>query len=412
MGARQPTKRESRELLLGNLPWYNYWLRSQASQQPKELYTCIEDSDGEFNDNLFGKIKSLYLKISDAVVNEPTLSINDIVQRLIEDGGIIVSEETQGLKSAIDLVFSIIGWQTMLYRPDVFSCPPSEFGIADEMDGHRGESHICFRQSRTGSNKRLPDFLLGFGLMLPPRNYHTLDDPEEIKNFNRLKSIDHSTLNMYLLTTIGGVTVSWTDCLACHLELDSSSRLLYLFRYPSFCTANMKNQSSEGNSHSVIYSCASDIPSNSYWATPQDVTELLEEIVLSYRLLFGQHHRSRKLLRKLRPFDHVPPNGRDNFLSDVCEGKPLDASLGIVERDSYELARDFPHLRARLVRLNTYLDDRKPRSWRELWLDNRDSASWLTFWAVIVIGGIGLILSFIQVALQIAQVAMSVQQPN
>ena len=45
------------------------------------------------------------------------------------------------------------------------------------------------------------------------------------------------------------------------------------------------------------------------------------------------------------------------------------------------------------------------RSWKELWLDKRDSASWLTFWAVLVIGGLGILLALIQVVLQVVQVA-------
>lgn len=203
--------------------------------------------------------------------------------------------------------------------------------------------------------------------------------------------------------------MTWSDCLACHLELDKDTGVLYVFRYPSFCIASLKNRSAQDTNRSVIHSCASSVPRNSHWATPQDVTELLEEAVLSYRLLFGQHPRSRKLFRKLRPFKDVPLEGRDDFLSDLCGEKAIDPSLGIGERDSYELARDFPHLRTRLFRLSTYLNERKPRRWRELWLDNRDSASWLTFWAVILIGGMGLLLAFIQVVLQIAQLAISLR---
>lgn len=412
MGVKQVTKRFSCESLL-DLPWYDWWLRTQLRQQPKDLYACVRDFDNEPKDNEFSIVKSLYSRVSDIILQNAPLSLDDIVQTLVEDETIVIGDEFRGLDSATNLVFSIIGLQTMLYRPDMLSCPPSELGIADEMDGHTGESHICLKQSRANSSKLLSDFLLGFGLMLPPKNYHILDDAEETKAFNRLKSVDSPTLNAHLLTTIGNVTVKWTDCLACHLELDRDSGVLYLFRYPSFCKANVNDRSAQNTNYTnrtVIHSCASSTPSNNHWATPQDVTELLEEVVLSYRLLFGQHPRSRKLFRNLRPFDHVPPEGRDGLLSDLCGEKAIDASLGIGERDNYELARDFPHLRTRLFRLSAYLDERKPRRWRELWLDNRDSASWLTFWAVILIGGIGLLLAFIQVVLQVAQIAISLRQ--
>jgi hypothetical protein len=40
-----------------------------------------------------------------------------------------------------------------------------------------------------------------------------------------------------------------------------------------------------------------------------------------------------------------------------------------------------------------------------IWKDKRDSAHWLTFWAVIIIGGAGLLLGFMQVLLQAIQLA-------
>ncbi|OTB11461.1 hypothetical protein K445DRAFT_46103, partial [Daldinia sp. EC12] len=293
---------------------------------------------------------------SEIVINNADLSINDIAQRLSDAGSITILGDRQ-LKSATDLVFSIIGWKTMLYRPDLLSCPPTEICIADETNGYRGGCHLCLKQFRLSESKHLPEFLLGFGLMLPPRNYNSLEDAEEAKAFNRLKSIKPSTSNAYILATIGGITISWTDCLACHLELDKNARVLYVFRYPSFCMASLGD-----SGRSVIHSCASDLPNNNHWATRQDVTELLWEVILSYRLLFGQHSKSRKIFRKSRPFEQIPQNSRDGFLSDLCRKSRLDPVLGIKERDSYELARDFPHLRSRLVTLIVYLDERKPRS--------------------------------------------------
>ncbi|KAI8966111.1 hypothetical protein F5Y11DRAFT_310353, partial [Daldinia sp. FL1419] len=60
-------------------------------------------------------------------------------------------------------------------------------------------------------------------------------------------------------------------------------------------------------------------------------------MLLSYRLLFEQHPRSRKYFRKLRPFEHIPKRSRDELLLDICGKKRFDLPLGIKERDSYEL---------------------------------------------------------------------------
>ena len=64
-------------------------------------------------------------------------------------------------------------------------------------------------------------------------------------------------------------------------------------------------------------------------------------------------------------------------------------------------------LRCRLAILKRQLEKARPRGWRDLWRDKRDEVQWITFWAVIVIGGAGLMLSLVQVVLQVVQVVYS-----
>ena len=70
--------------------------------------------------------------------------------------------------------------------------------------------------------------------------------------------------------------------MACHLELDKDAGTVYIFRYPSFCASKILDP------RSVIHACSSEDTGNSHWATAQDVTELMQEILLSHKLLFGQ----------------------------------------------------------------------------------------------------------------------------
>ncbi|KAI8950795.1 hypothetical protein F4801DRAFT_590148 [Xylaria longipes] len=404
--------RTPRDALFGifpDIPWYGRWLQEQLRLQPSSMFDCLPGFDCEHDESLTKRFLPLCSKVSKIIKDSDASSIDSIVESLLREGSISAGDEHQHLDSAATLVFGIIGWLTMLYRPDSLSCPSTEFCIADEMDGHRGDGHMSLKQGRMGSSKRLPDFLLGFGLMLPPANSHAIADAEEMKLYDKLKSVEPSTLNLHLLTTIGGVSVEWTDCLACHLELDKDARLVYLFRYPSFCRANLPNAGTEAG---ILHACASDGLDNDYWVTKQDVSQFLEEVLLSYRLLFGQNIRSRRLFQKLSPFQGMSLNDRDELLTQLCTSKDSNMPFGITQRDSYELARDFSHLRTKIVRLNNHLNERKPRSWTELWLDNRDSASWLTFWAVIIIGSIGLLLAFIQVILQIVQLSYQLQHPG
>lgn len=97
----------------------------------------------------------------------------------------------------------------------------------------------------------------------------------------------------------------------------------------------------------------------------------------------------------------------DTILQQLCSTKDHQFPELFKERDFYRLKRDFPILRSRLAILSHQMSNMKPRGWKELWKDRRDSANWFTFWAVIVIGGAGVLLAVIPVLLQAIQLANS-----
>jgi hypothetical protein len=134
-----------------------------------------------------------------------------------------------------------------------------------------------------------------------------------------------------------------------------------------------------------------------------DVTQLLHEILLSYRLLFGQDKNSRRLFQSMEVFKGE--SFEDYLLTELCDSKTLTLPTLCKEREFYRLSRDFPILRSRIAVLQQQMTNLKPRGWREIWNDKRDSAQWYTFWAVIVFGGTGIALSFIQAVLQALQLA-------
>ena len=146
------------------------------------------------------------------------------------------------------------------------------------------------------------------------------------------------------------------------------------------------------------------------WASTDDITDFLDEVLLSYRLLFGQSKQARRHFReacKSEAFEDIPSEGHDALLLSLCGRKTIAPDAGIGERDVYRLARHFPTLRFRIAVLKKQLALSRPRGWRELWRDKRDSAQWVTFRAVIIIGGIGVFLSLCQVMLGALQVAWS-----
>lgn len=368
----------------------------------------MPDHGSQSNDQWMEAFMTIWSEIWGQMTHGPT-GIDNIVSHLADRKMLDLSTDSGPLHNARNLVFAIIGWQTMLYRPDIRSCPPAQLAIADETDGHRGEAHICLRQNQSTCKKLLPDFLMGFGVLLPPRNFSALASEVDKNALRGIKTAAAESFNAHLLTRIGGVTITWIECLACHLEYEVSSNTLYLFRYPSFCLANLPEKS-DCPPNTAIHACAAQDPTGAPWAEKDEVSQLLQEVVLSYRLLFGQNKASRHYYRSIKPFSSIPQEGRDEFLSALCGEKRFQVGSNIHDQEIYDLSSDFPVLKSRIAVLLRHLSTKRPRTWRELWRDKRDSASWFTLWAVLIIGGIGIMLAFIQVILQIMQVALQFKQ--
>lgn len=303
------------------------------------------------------------------------------------------------------IVFAVVGWQTMLWKTEIGNKPPALLCISDEMDGYTGQAALNHCQDQLACRKPLPQLLMGFGVLLPSPRYfaHEIDEKDQL-SLKSVRSISPKTLNVHLLSSLyPHFTIKWTDILSHHLEFDQRQQRLYLFRFPSFCLANIDRSSDKLNC--AIYACGEndEKKSSQFWATKSNIEELLQETLRSYRLLFGQCKAARKQYRSLRPFPDLTPE--DTLLHDLCRNKKCDLTAPY-ERETYHLEQDFPMYRNRLVLLNDALTKEIPRTWKQLWNDKRDSAQWLTFWLVLIFGGIGIVLQSIQVVLQLASTAL------
>lgn len=386
------------------MSWYAWWISNQIALLPPNLLSVLPVRDDVSTAKPF---MELWRSLGSFMSTNAGASIDDMAQHLLSMALIEDKKDNESASLIKSLIFTIVGWQTMLFRADCGSCPPTYFAIANEMNGHKGRVHMKLKQSQTSSRESLDRCLLGFGVLLSPKNCDLSSSLEHEKAFLEYKDIESSELNAALLMHIAQLELRWTDCLACHLELDLSSGRLYLFRYPSFCKySRASEQDQEKLTFSPIHACARQKSGSSQWATTSEVTDFLDEVIMSYRLLFGQDKKSRKLFRSLSPFAGTPTQAYDQLLLDICGHKHCSsARLPRAERKHWDLVHDFPILRSRLSTLAYELSIRKPRSWGALWKDKRDSAQWATFWTVIIFGLISLLLSLIQVILQAVQLA-------
>ncbi len=97
-----------------------------------------------------------------------SVSIEDIVAHLQKSNLLQLGNDTEALINAKNLVFAVIRWQTMLYQADMHSYPPDQLAIQSEMGIHQGQAHMFLKQNNSACKKKLHEFLLGYGLLLPP----------------------------------------------------------------------------------------------------------------------------------------------------------------------------------------------------------------------------------------------------
>ena len=157
---------------------------------------------------------------------------------------------------------------------------------------------------------------------------------------------------------------------------------------------------------------------------------LAEEVILSYRLLFSQHSKSRSMFKKIRcKF----PGFARRFDADPCLEKlcsltcsaPLYAEIGAPPpAEQYAARKEFPLLGQRLVILQEFILNQSPSDWDGLRHDRRDirkrtpgftpllvlmtcAVRYYTFWAVVYVGGVSIILSAIQAILTLVQLILA-----
>ncbi|OBS19719.1 hypothetical protein FPOA_11443 [Fusarium poae] len=235
------------------------------------------------------------------------------------------------------------------------------------------------------------EMIQSFGPLLPVK-----DDTVMQSVADPVFSVDSlyvSLLNASTLTQIGEIQIQWIDNISSHLQFDSETRVLKLFCLPSFAEVN-------SNTTAAVFILLQD-----YYDVhnrPKDFTSkaFLKEIRQSYHLIFSDESLSRSLYMK-RERKWLDKNGYEDKYRDQLCGTTLRTTHG---RNSYSKTADFPILAARLSRLQDYILRQNPKSLRMIWRDKRNPYQWYTFWAVIYIGGFGILLSLVQVALSAAQV--------
>jgi AraC-like DNA-binding protein len=131
------------------------------------------------------------------------------------------------------------------------------------------------------------------------------------------------------------------------------------------------------------------------------------------------HATSKSPKKRIAFYDQLPPppwakDGTPGWMKEEHTGyerKEIQSShdriMTAALKKGFVSYSHFPIFAIRLRQLRHYMDNQKPTSFRQLWIDKRDSLGYYTFSALIVIGVLGILLALVSLAVSIAQAVAS-----
>ncbi|PYI09528.1 hypothetical protein BO78DRAFT_30111 [Aspergillus sclerotiicarbonarius CBS 121057] len=367
-----------------DLTWYEGWLTDQLSHLPFCLHNLRVGDNSQLS---IQTVKGLFIAVGSSARENEGLSIDEIIQHLQDDD--ILEEGEEHLASQRLLIFAILGWQSMLYQAAFNVSSVQELAIHhDSCQPQSGMVFDAYRVSADLSDRPLSILLKAFGNLLPARSSALPRlASENTKLAATWQPLYPTETNAYLFHTLLSVRFQWVDTLALHLDYDKSSRTLSLFSYPSMCLDALQ-------SRGIVYAFASiENAGEDPRADGKDISQFLQEVLLSYRLLFGQSAASRKLFRHaFVPAEITQGHHMDSLLPHLCTRKQLGSSSSAMplDRPIYFAARDFPVLYERGELIAKELRDARPKSMQDLLRDRRDTLQYWTFWLVSIFGSISI----------------------
>ena len=390
---------------LCDLDWYPGWLAHQLTRVPAGFlqvrYQEISNEDSSMSTE--SDFMKVFAAVDKYVSQGESCGIDEIVEHLLTHHFRFL--HGNGLDTVTHqryLVFSILAWQSMLFLPSFDSYPLNECAIRNNQfaihqninQPNSGLVFDVFQMPMDLADREMAILLKGLGNLLPPRPPDLAKLASETsKEASAWSSIVPAEVNAHILSAILRVRILWVDTLSLHLDYDQATRTLSFFRFPSFCVASLR-------SRGALYSFASsERHSPDPRASYDDITDILNETLLSYRLFFGQSRASRDIFRRLYKNTLEFSRSEDKLLYKICAQTRFQHAAVPNDRPVYYAEREFPILGERIKLLMKELKAVKPRGWKELLRDRRDTVQYWTFWLVAIIGSISIILTFIQVVL-------------
>jgi hypothetical protein len=430
--------------------WYSRHLQMKFQQTWHALAPSLLGLEDETTAPRPGDLVIVYnfvLAVAELLSTRQHIAMVEIVDEL-DNNHLLKPQLDEERAKPNQIVFAAVGWLTMFYEA-VPNPEPDKLEVKKTSTTSSGKRHALitrkycsFRQSFDDIDLPLYSMLGRFGCLIPVPRTHPLR-PQGFSGDQHSEVIMIQSVCFNTLQQIAGLKIEWVSSLALHLELDSGRKTLKLFQYPSFCRMMMIDKKTHLLSRCVnssnpqskiidpdIFRLLNDHAENYCEdVNPADIRadEFFEEILRSYRLIFGQDERSYKAFSKmLTKLEEDQGQGMsigacDPLLRVLCgqssmsnEAKYIYEEIDANQQTTYcNPDTEFPFFGKRLMELQQFEKQHQPQNVKTLLSDRRDVAAWFTLWnnqLLVYFATFTIFIMLVSLGFQIWQTILTKQQ--
>ncbi|KAI9785982.1 MAG: hypothetical protein M1839_008248 [Geoglossum umbratile] len=414
--------------------WYTRYLELNFRHHWHLLRPALKGLNNESHQPQTGELVVVYdfiITVARLFKTKENLALVDIVDEL-DNQDLLKPQLDEERAIPNQIVFAALGWLSMLYQAvphpqanklEVTKSSTSFSGCQSPLVTRK---YKYFKQGFDFIDQPLHCLLGNYGDLIP-RTHQVQNSDAGLIGGHLVEYIIAQSVCFYTMQDLADLKIEWVTSLALHLELDSGKKTLKLFQFPSFCRlmhverkANILSRLL--NDHAAR--CCEDV------RTPDVPTEdFFQEILLSYRLIFGQDDRSWRLFSRM-----VQTQGNyrghtslelswdcDPMLLILCgRSSTTEGARQIYDeidanppKSHYDPNIEFPFFGKRLLELQRFINLHQPQNIRSLLHDRRDVSVWYTVWSsqvLIAFASCTIILMFLSLAFQVWQVQLAREQ--
>ncbi|KAH7416711.1 hypothetical protein BKA64DRAFT_274608 [Cadophora sp. MPI-SDFR-AT-0126] len=421
--------------LLRASSWYTSFLRSKFTSIWHLLVQTLVGLDATTTSPRSGDLVIVYdffIRIVQLMRAKENLALVEIVDEL-DSNGTLKRQLDQERAIPNQVVFAAIGWLTMFYDPvshprvDKLEVAKTSTNSSGGRNALATRKYLTFRQGFDYIDLPIYSMLGRFGDLLPTSRPALLCTEQDLASCPTRDSIIVQNVCFNTLHGLAELNIEWVTSLTLHLELDSSKKSIKLFQYPSYC----RMMAAQKNGH-ILSRILNDHATNSCEdvSVPQFPTaEYFEEILLSYRLIFGQDNRSWKAFSRMiatkedSAMSGVASWACDPLIYELCAKRCSSDEASVIydEIDANEPIEhynphiEFPFFGKRLLELQQYVQVYQPTNVRSLLSDRRNVAAWYNLWnnqILVLFATLTIFLMVVSLIFQVWQVVLDLKSPN